>query len=72
MNNILNDGNPCKECKEPKRSPGCHAICDERKEWLEHWQEKKDKINKGRQREELFIELSKHRKCKNIDKRRKK
>lgn len=27
--------NPCKHCVAPKRQPGCHGWCVERKEWLE-------------------------------------
>ncbi len=26
--------NPCRNCVEPKRCPGCHDKCAERKRWL--------------------------------------
>lgn len=29
---------PCRECKAPKRHPGCHSECPDRAEWLEKYQ----------------------------------
>jgi len=48
---ILYGDNPCKECKPPKRHPGCHGTCEERRIWKEELDSKKAQIFADKHRE---------------------
>ena len=41
-----NEPGPCKDCKPPKRYPGCHSVCEEGKAWEEKLKEEKERIQK--------------------------
>lgn len=66
-----NQVGPCKECKPPKRYPGCHAHCEEGKAWDEKLQEEKEKIRKIKNKEKLIGEYKIEMRVKAFKKRRK-
>lgn len=58
----LYDDSPCKECVKPKRYPGCHATCPERKEWADNLQANKDKIRAEKDKEDAVYDALKRTK----------
>lgn len=67
----MKDDSPCKECKPPKRYPGCHDHCEEGLAWDEKVKEEKEKIRKIKNKEKLIGEYKIEMRVKAFKKRRK-
>ena len=57
----MSRANTCKDCKPPKRHPGCHVECKEYKAWKAEHEERKQKIKDEQNKQRMFDETQQER-----------